>query len=621
MRLRLFLFVMLVLNHQILVAQCTTPIAAFPYNEGFETSNGNWTRGGNANDWAWGTPSKTVIRNAACGTKCFITGGLTGNRYNNGEYAFIESPCFNFSSLTHPRLSLKVFWETERKYDGANIKYSTDGGNTWTLLGNENSNSSCRGQNWYNNAQINYLNSGEHGWTGNIQNSSGSCHGGSGSGMWMNAWHELESLAGKPQVKFRIYFGAGTTCNAFNGFAVDDIQIAEAPPSAGTFSYNCKPNRTINFTANAACATGYAWNFGDPGSTNNTATQPSADHTFSAPGTYTVTLVTTYASGPATTTTQTVQVADLQVNISQPNICSGDATATLSASLPGVNAAISYSWNTTPVQSTAVINNVAPGNYEVQATFAGGCANAASVIVPPSPAAIKINGVVTDENCSAKNGSITTSIDGGTTPYQYLWSNNNTSSQLTGVSSGSYTLNITDAKGCMASKDFNVGKKIGLSIFLGNDTTICGGAALVLAPGSFADYQWQDGSTLPTYTVTSAGTYSVEVTTADGCTGKDEIKVSSGCSEIIFPNAFTPNNDGKNDYFGPVGSGFGTVTKYQLKIFNRYGELVFSSNDPIKKWDGKIKGEKVNAQAFVWMAEYIYGGEKRTQKGSVLLVR
>ena len=72
---------------------------------------------------AYSTPTKTVIANAASGSKCWIVGGLTGNNYNNGEISWIESPCFDLTSLTNPILSFKVFWETEKKYDGASFKY------------------------------------------------------------------------------------------------------------------------------------------------------------------------------------------------------------------------------------------------------------------------------------------------------------------------------------------------------------------------------------------------------------------------------------------------------------------------------------------------------------------
>ncbi|HMI77574.1 MAG TPA: hypothetical protein VK484_02215, partial [Ferruginibacter sp.] len=116
--------------------QCVAPISVFPYIEDFETSDGSWTSGGFGSDWAWGTPSKAVITGAASGTKCWIIGGLTGNSYTNGEASWLQSPCFDFSTLQYPYISFNVFWETERRFDGANFKYSTDlgfPGQMWDL--------------------------------------------------------------------------------------------------------------------------------------------------------------------------------------------------------------------------------------------------------------------------------------------------------------------------------------------------------------------------------------------------------------------------------------------------------------------------------------------------------
>jgi hypothetical protein len=117
-------------------AQCSSAIASFPYSEGFELNNGGWTSGGTVgNDWAWGTPNKPVISGAATGAKCWIVGGLTTSSYNSGERSWLQSPCFNFSSLTYPYISFKVFWETENTYDGASLQYSTNNGATWNTVG------------------------------------------------------------------------------------------------------------------------------------------------------------------------------------------------------------------------------------------------------------------------------------------------------------------------------------------------------------------------------------------------------------------------------------------------------------------------------------------------------
>src|SRR3954468_6404554 len=83
-----------------LAAQCTSFINSFPNTESFETSAGNWTSGGQASDWAWGTPNKALIRGGAVGQKCWIAGGLIAPAYNPAENSWLMSPCYDFSSLT-----------------------------------------------------------------------------------------------------------------------------------------------------------------------------------------------------------------------------------------------------------------------------------------------------------------------------------------------------------------------------------------------------------------------------------------------------------------------------------------------------------------------------------------
>jgi hypothetical protein len=93
---KIFLFVLLVFFIKYGSAQC---ISSFPNTQDFETS-ATWTSGGVNSDWAWGTPAKSVINSAGGGSKCWIIGGLNGSTYNSGQKSFIESPCYDFSSLS-----------------------------------------------------------------------------------------------------------------------------------------------------------------------------------------------------------------------------------------------------------------------------------------------------------------------------------------------------------------------------------------------------------------------------------------------------------------------------------------------------------------------------------------
>ena len=595
-------------------------IATFPFNETFEATNGNWTPGGTSSDWAWGTPAKTTINAAGQGNKCWLTGGLTASSYNSAENSYLQSPCFNFSTLVNPRISFKIFWETEQKYDGAALQYSTDGGASWNLLGSINSNSNCLGQNWYNTPSVIYLGSGA-GWSGTVN--TGSCSAGQGgSGGWLTASHDLSPLAGKTNVMFRFVFGAGTVCNSFDGFAIDDVNIFEGPPNSASFTSTCRPGRTVNFSNTSLCSTGSSWNFGDPASgANNISAAFNEAHNFSAAGTYIVTLTSTFAAGPPASITTPVTILDVMINVTQPSSCGGAQAATLAAIPSGSTGAYMYAWNTNPVQTTQTIITGA-GNYIVTINSGAACPASDTVeVIAPLP--LTISPVVTAQQCTVNNGAITANVSGGEPAYNYLWSNGATTSAISDLAAGSYSLHVTDANGCTADSMniIVVHTDRPAAAELGADAVICPGEKLLLSPGIFSSYLWQDNSMTATYTVTVTGDYSVTVTDAAGCTGFDKIHVTVDCSDIYFPAAFTPNGDSKNELFGPAGSNLSVVKNYRLDIYNRYGQLAFHSGDPYLKWNGKFENKISGNETFVWMASYSINGKQRFKKGTVTLIK
>lgn len=160
---------------------------------------------------------------------------------------------------------------------------------------------------------------------------------------------------------------------------------------------------------------------------------------------------------------------------------------------------------------------------------------------------------------------------------------------------------------------------------LGKLNTLCAGDKLVLSPGIYDNYLWQDKSTLPTFTVTAPGQYSLMVKSANGCTNAAGISITASniCDDILFPSAFSPNGDNLNDNFGPLPlRNLGYVKNYTLRIFNRYGQVVFKTTDPYKKWDGMYLGQVFDTGSFMWYAEYIYNnGGTKSQKGYVIIVQ
>lgn len=615
-----YCFVVLLLLTTGLHAQCTSSIASFPYQEDFEASSGTWVPGGTASDWSWGTPLKPVINKAASGAKCWITGTLTQRSYSLNENSTLTSPCFNFTAVKSPFIRFKVFWETEKKYDGASFQYSDDGGATWKTLGSYSDYTSCPANNWFNTSGITVL--GTHGWSGNIQPTA-ACTGGAGngSGDWVLAQHEMAALAGKTNVKFRFTFGAGSQCNNYDGFAIDDIWIGEAPGTTAEFTYFCSGPYQVNFNATVpGCSGTPSWNFGDPSSgTSNISSQLSVSHTYSTPGTYTISFSIPGLSAPVT---KQVTIASISLAVIEDIRCNGDKNASVLAQVSPSGVNYQYSWGTTPQQSTAMATGLGAGSYSMKVLGQGICTNYADITLT-EPAKLTRERSLKDPMCDQPNGDASVQVRGGSQPYTFHWLPNGESTpSIKNLLPGRYSVMVSDDNGCTDTANFVLVNQNPLSVWLGNDTAFCPGEQLVLSPGSYAYYTWQDNSISPTYTVTQTGDYFVQVTDANGCSARDSIRIAVDCSDIWFPTAFTPNNDRKNDSFGPLGN-LATVKDYSMRVYGRWGQEVFRSTTPYQHWNGKTGSNELHTQTFVWIAAYTQLGrkEKVIRKGVVTLIR
>jgi gliding motility-associated-like protein len=198
-----------------------------------------------------------------------------------------------------------------------------------------------------------------------------------------------------------------------------------------------------------------------------------------------------------------------------------------------------------------------------------------------------------------------------------------------------YSLMVTDAFGCRSLVadvvDINVTPSV--RIFAGNDTIAAMNQPLQLkvremSIAGVTNYTWTPAGYLtgansdsPIATLTSDQRFVVVGTTPEGCQGMDDIlvKVYKG-PEIYVPSGFTPNNDGLNDVLRPIAVG---IKEFRFfRVFNRWGQLIFSTQDPQRGWDGKLKGTEQGNGTFVWMVEAIdYKGNLVTRKGIVTIIR
>ncbi|WP_164490308.1 T9SS type A sorting domain-containing protein [Runella sp. SP2] len=332
------------------------------------------------------------------------------------------------------------------------------------------------------------------------------------------------------------------------------ITVAEPTPLALTSSstpVKCKGSNDGTATVTASGGTGsytYSWSNGIT-STSNTVTGLTS-------GSYTVTVkdanncqksITIVVSEPSTLLT--VSIAN-STNIS----CYGANNGTATGQVTGGVSPYSYLWSNGSTDLLAT--NLGPGNHTLQVTDANGCIKTAEIefLEPP---ALFITPSTTAVTCfGGNNGTASVTVNGGTGTYTYLWSNGSTTSSVTGLSAGVYTVMVKDFKNCQKTIDITITEPDELLLSSGSTNISCNGAndgvASVTVNGGTAPYShsWSGGITNTTSMVSglTAGTYTVTVKDANNCTKSMAITITEPAG-VILTTSSTPakcksGNDG-----------------------------------------------------------------------------
>jgi gliding motility-associated-like protein len=204
-------------------------------------------------------------------------------------------------------------------------------------------------------------------------------------------------------------------------------------------------------------------------------------------------------------------------------LCNGDSSGAVDITVSGGVPPYSFVWNTG--SNFEDIQNLAAGAYDVTVTDANNCVQTLSqTITEPTVLTASITG--DSVTCAGDaDASIDFSISGGTPPYNYLWSNGATTEDLSNVAGGTYTVNASDANGCSVSRTFSVYEPTPLALSISSSTNVlCTGSStgaidLSVSGGTTAyTYLWSNGATTQDLSNLAAGTYTVTVTDANGCT-------------------------------------------------------------------------------------------------------
>ena len=330
----------------------------------------------------------------------------------------------------------------------------------------------------------------------------------------------------------------------------------------------------------------------------------------------------------------------LQIDSAVAPTCAGGRNGHAGVTPISGTAPYTYSWSdsitSVHISSNAVLNNLPSGSYTISVSDANGCISDTSVDIPASVFRIYagIDSMINPSCQGNANGAIYASANGATVPVSYLWSNGASTAAITGLTADSFTVHITDANGCSADTMVVLIAPVTFSLTSPGIFQITTGSSQALSvtvnpAGTNYTYLWSPAATLscsacaaPIATPTVNTTYTVMVSQGiNGCKASTAVTVNvEALKHFYVPNAFSPNGDGINDTHQISYSG--TVLYYEIRIYDRWGEMVYSSNDIDRGWDGSYLGAVALPGDYVYKLAITFGdGQTFQNKGTITLVR
>lgn len=264
--------------------------------------------------------------------------------------------------------------------------------------------------------------------------------------------------------------------------------------------------------------------------------------------------------------------------------CAGDVVV-LDAWVPGAT----YLWQDGSTASSFTATG--SGTYAV-AVDLNGCSDSSAVALQYHPLPVVDLGADT-AICNGTVLDLDVDRPGGT----YLWDDGSTAGTRQVVEAGTYSVRVTEL-GCSATDTLHLGIIPLPFVDLGHDFLLCTGTTAQLqAGGPGFSTLWSNGDTTVRYTVAQGGTVSATVSNGCGMMADTVLVTEDQCDCPVFvPNAFSPDNDGVNEGFGPRFDC--PVTEYEFRVYDRWGGLVWSSNRPGEDW---WPGAGVPSGVYAWM--------------------
>ena len=391
---------------------------------------------------------------------------------------------------------------------------------------------------------------------------------------------------------------------------ISDLMLGVHKPFA-RYSGRCLGDTTY-FAINDSDFVQYAyWDFGDTAAaTNNQASGMRVKHVFTQAGTYRVRLISQNCNRTPDTTFQTVTIYGRPASPNLPDtvLCTGSS---LPLSLPA-DSTLTYRWSTGDTTRNTQLNS--GGWHWVELNnlcFTTRDSFYVNLHEPPQ------SGLLSDTNMCEGNSLTLTPQPGD---YTWQWQDGSTQ-PLTVTAAGTYALLMTNACGTFTHQvrvDYQQAPSLSL-----NDTSRCEGQFLrVELPEEWqANYQWADGSSERIRVLTDSGWYSAQISNPCGTASDDFYLTLTDCRcHVYLPTAFSPNADGTNDQL--LIKTRCALSSYQMEVYDRWGKLVFVSNDLNRGWDGTYQGQDLPPGSYAFVIRYTPDGrDARVEKGVVNLLR
>ncbi|MGD0711122.1 MAG: gliding motility-associated C-terminal domain-containing protein [Bacteroidales bacterium] len=412
-----------------------------------------------------------------------------------------------------------------------------------------------------------------------------------------------------------IYTVTGTFPNGCTGSLPVTINVTNNPTSI-----HVSPDTTICYGDSALLHASGGSNFiWSPAGTLNNAT---ISNPVASPASTTIYYVTVTNPPCLTGNTDSIKVIVKPIpviNVSNDTgICSGNSVSLFASG------GTTYTWSPAYSLSNNLIANPIANPYTSTMYYVtvsnGACYSKDSVMISVFP-----NPVVTiSSDSTICYGDSIRLFAGGGSSYEWSPSGSLNNYQISNPYahpsvSTIYTVTVSIAP-CSESGSVSV-SVVSINDYAGNDTTICKGEPAFLHASGGANYFWIPSNGLNNQSISSPlavpdSTTMYFVTISEsGCKKVDSVSIIVYDCSLIIPNVFTPNGDGKNDYFNIYYGGF---EKYHLLVFNRWGVCLFESNDKNVLWDGKTPDGR-NASDGTYF--YILDVGKNSYHGAVTLLR